>query len=209
MSWKPHINKVASKTGRTIATLKRMKRFLPQSILKMLYNSLILPHLNYGILAWGANPGRLVKLQKWAIRTISNSKYNAHTEPLFKKYGLLKLTDIYQIVALKFQYRYQNNTLPSYLRSIFSTSQPTSDLNTRNRYYVRLNQPRTTSASVSIRYKIPQLMLEIPNCITDKISTHSIDGFSKYVKNHIISNYHISCEIVNCYICEQAAETEN
>ena len=67
MSWKPHINKVASKIGRTIGTLKRMKRFLPQSILKMLYNSLILPHLNYGILAWGANPGRLVKLRKWAI----------------------------------------------------------------------------------------------------------------------------------------------
>ena len=81
------------------------------------------------------------------------------------------------------------------------------DLNTRNRQYVRLNQPRTTSASISIRYKIPQLMLEIPECISAKISTHSIDGFCKYVKNHIISNYRISCEIENCYICEQAAET--
>ena len=117
----------------------------------MLYNSLILPHLNYGILAWGAIPGRLVKLQKWAIRTISNSKYNAHTEPLFKKYGLLKLTDIYQLVALKFQFKYQNDTLPSYFRSIFSTSQPTNDLNTRNRHYVCLNQPRTTSASLSVQ----------------------------------------------------------
>ena len=169
----------------------------------MLYNSLILPHLNYGILAWGAIPGRLVKLQKWAIRTISNSKYNAHTEPLFKKHGLLKLTDIYKLVALKFQYKHQNDTLPSYFRSIFSTNQPTTDFNTRNRHYVRLNQPRTTSASVSIRYKIPQLMLEIPNCITDKISTHSIDGFCKYVKNHMISNYRIACDIINCYICEQ------
>ena len=90
MTWSPHINKVACKISRTIYTLTRLKKFLPLSILKMLYNSLILPHLSYGILTWGSKPGRLIKLQKWAIRTINNSKYNSHTEPLLKKNNLLK-----------------------------------------------------------------------------------------------------------------------
>ena len=90
MTWSPHINKVACKISRTIYTLTRLKKFLPLSILKMLYNSLILPHLSYGILTWGSKPGRLIKLQKWAIRTINNSKYNSHTEPLLKKNNLKK-----------------------------------------------------------------------------------------------------------------------
>ena len=97
MTWSAHINKVACKISRTIYTLTRLKKFLPLSILKMLYNSLILPHLSYGILTWGSKPGRLIKLQKWAIRTINNSKYNSHTEPLLKKNNLLKITDIYII----------------------------------------------------------------------------------------------------------------
>ena len=98
----------------------------------MLYNSLILPHLSYGILTWGSKPGRLIKLQKWAIRTINNSKYNSHTEPLLKKNNLLKITDIYYINALKFHFRYERGILPGYFRNIFIDSQPVHEVNTRN-----------------------------------------------------------------------------
>ena len=202
MSWNKHISKVACKISRTIFTLTKLKRFLPQSILKTLYNSLILPHLTYGILTWGSNPGRLNKLQKWAIRTINNSKYNSHTEPLFKKNSLLKLSDIYHLNALKSYFEYKRDMLPSYFKDIFQTSQPVADLNTRNRKYVILNQPNTVLARESVRYKVPQIILNVPNCITDKITTHSIDGFSKYVKNYVISNYVSYCQEENCYICQ-------
>ena len=73
MTWKSHVNKIANKISRTNGTLNRLKRFLPKSILLTLYNTLILPHLTYGILVWGKNVGRLVKLQKWSIRIISGS----------------------------------------------------------------------------------------------------------------------------------------
>ena len=131
--------------------MTKLKRFLPQSFLKTLYNSLILPHLTYGILTWGSNPGRLNKLQKWAIRTINNSKYNSHTEPLFKKNNLLKLSDIYYLNALKFYFKYKRDMLPSYFKDIFQTSLPVADLNTRNRKYVILNQPNTVLANYGIR----------------------------------------------------------
>ena len=36
------------------------------------------------MLAWGFSTTRLFKLQKRAIRLISLSKFNSHTEPLFK-----------------------------------------------------------------------------------------------------------------------------
>ena len=46
--------------------------------MRTLYNTLILPHLYYGILLWGHDNTRFHMLQKRAIRTITISKYNAH-----------------------------------------------------------------------------------------------------------------------------------
>ena len=60
----------------------QIKTIFTQNILKILYNSLVLPHLQYCILSWGFESDRIFKLQKRAVRIITCSKYNAHTEPL-------------------------------------------------------------------------------------------------------------------------------
>ena len=84
--------------------------------MKILYFSLVHPHLFYGILAWGnANPAVLnttIKLQKRAIRIINNAGYNSHTDPLFKISGILKVRDLYQYQTL-FMLDYNNNRLPA------------------------------------------------------------------------------------------------
>ena len=46
-------------------------RYLPQNILGIIYNSLILPHNNYSVLVWVFKSSRISKLQKSAVRTIS------------------------------------------------------------------------------------------------------------------------------------------
>ena len=102
LSWKSHITKVSNKISTTIGIMKKLHRFLPSKILLILYNSLISPHLHYGILAWGYFDTRIFKLQKRCVRIIDKSKYNAHTEPLFKKYSILKLCDLLQQKALIF-----------------------------------------------------------------------------------------------------------
>ena len=85
LTWNSHINKIASKISRVNGVLSRLKRFVPSSILRMIYNALIQPHLNYGVLLWGKNVTRIQKLQKWSVRSITLSKYNAHTDPIFIK----------------------------------------------------------------------------------------------------------------------------
>ena len=97
ISFDPHIQSISNKVARSLGILNKLKRFLPHHILLMLYNSLILPHLQYAILCWGFKNSRLFKLQKRAIRIITCSKYNAHTDPLFKKMNLLKISDLYNI----------------------------------------------------------------------------------------------------------------
>ena len=54
LNWNHHISHISIKLSRINGTMSRLKQICPQSILMMIYNTLSLPHLNYGILLWGA-----------------------------------------------------------------------------------------------------------------------------------------------------------
>ena len=101
------------------AKIAKTKHVLPTNILKMIYNSLILCHLNYGILLWGAQHNandELHKLQKKAIRIITSSNFLAHSEPIFKQLHLLKSYDKCQL--LKFLFKLVNKQLPAYFNQL-------------------------------------------------------------------------------------------
>ena len=75
---------------KTIGILNKLKLL---NIWSIMYNSLILPNINYGILVWGHQVHPIFKLQKRAIRTITLSKYTAHTDPIYTELKFLKLDD--------------------------------------------------------------------------------------------------------------------
>ena len=74
MNWKSHTDKLCNKISRTLGVLNKLKRFLPMNILKIMYGSMILPYLQFGVKLWGFEQGRLKLLQKRAIRSITLSK---------------------------------------------------------------------------------------------------------------------------------------
>ena len=198
LSWNAHIQKISNKVSRSLGVIRRLKRFLPSHILRLLYNSLILPHLQYATLTWGFKTSRLAQLQKRAIRIISLSKYNAHTEPIFKQLKLLKLEDIFKTKALIFYYKFKQNTIPAYFKSMFISEQHSYE--TRHKNELQPPRVKTAFAQRCIRYFVPDLLKKTPPCITEKVLTHSQQGFSKYIKNNFINEYKGSCNIVNCYI---------
>ena len=63
-----------------------------------LYYSLFYPYIDYGITLWGASYtqhiNKLQTSQKKAIRLITRSKYNDHTDPLFRSTKMLKMKDM-------------------------------------------------------------------------------------------------------------------
>ncbi len=56
-------------------------------------------------------------------------------------------------------------------------------------------------ARYCIRYRIPLIVNESPHEINNKINTHSLQGFSKYIKIKILESYNQNCTIQNSYIC--------
>ena len=147
----------------------KLKHILPASISLMLYNSLLLPQLNYCILAWGHNCKRLIKLQKKALRIISISKYNAHTAPLFKKYRILKLPHILQLQELKFYHKYIKKQLPAYLQSIpLKQNKCFHEHLTRSHLKLHITRTNHRFAERCIRNSIPLLVNTTPMEIIKK-----------------------------------------
>ena len=81
--------------SRNIGMMNKLKFFVPERILRTLYCSLVLPYINYGILFWGKACDmylcKIHKLQKWAMRVISNSHYRSRTASIFQKYNILNV----------------------------------------------------------------------------------------------------------------------
>ena len=202
MSWKPHIDKIANKISKFNGILNKLKHILPANILKTLYFSLIQSQLNYGILIWGFDLNRLEKLQKKAIRIISCSKYNAHTEPLFKKYGILKVSDMFDLNALKFYYRYVNKKLPSFFENYVDLERRHSH-DTRFNHLIPHNVTRTYTAQKCLRNYIPSVVNACDSSIITKVNSHSFKGFSNYAKWFLIKKYSEHCVIQDCYICNR------
>ena len=169
--------------SRSIGALNKLKYILPPSVKIMIYNALILPRINYGLLVWGYENEKIFKLQKKAIRLISLAKYNAHTEPLFKTLNLLKINDIFTSSQLKFYYKFLKDDLPHFFKDMtFSINNEIHHHSTRISSQFHLPRVKHTFAKNCIRYSLPILLNNTPECIKEKLYTHSLNGFTYYLK---------------------------
>ena len=101
--------------------MNRLKCFIPSIVLLTLYNSFVLPYLNYAVLAWGGSLTQynsVTILQKRDVRIISNVGYREHTTPLFVKLNVLKLPDLYYLNLGKCMFKYMNNAF-KYMNNAF------------------------------------------------------------------------------------------
>ena len=146
---------------------------------------------------------RIYKLQKKAIRTISKSKYNAHTEPIFKKLQFLKLNDIFKLQQLKFYYKHIKGDLPKYFQHFsYIHNFEIHHHYTRETSSIFIPRVNHAYAQKHIRHNLIQTINNTPNNIIDKIHTHSLRGFLNYIKVFIFGNYEDHCHVSNCYICK-------
>ena len=123
LKWNFHIDNLAIIISRNIGLISRARFFLDKHSLTLLYNSLVLPYINYCCLVWGFTfPTYLHKievLQKRAVRIIDNQSRLAHTDPIFQHLKLLKVKDIAKQQLLILMHRKIVSQIPSQLDSIF------------------------------------------------------------------------------------------
>ena len=74
LSWNQHVELVVSKISKGAGLIFKLKQSLPRYALITLYNSLILPYLNYCTMIWAANNScrlnKILLVQKKVVRTV-------------------------------------------------------------------------------------------------------------------------------------------
>jgi hypothetical protein len=97
LSWQLHIDKICAKLKLACYILRTLKPTLSVSNLKTIYFSYIHSVITYGIIFWGNSAGsdEVFKLQKRAIRIITNSHSSTSCHNLFKELNILPLQSQY------------------------------------------------------------------------------------------------------------------
>ena len=190
LSWKNHIDCVSKTISRNIGVMNKLKHFVPTRILYCLYCTLVLPYLNYGILIFGDTCktylNKLIKLQKRAMRTVSNSHYRSHTSPIFAKCNVLRVTDMYALELGSFMYRNSLNKLPSSFNNYFTKRSDVHNYPTRHGNHLNLPQNKKTFSDRSVRTRGPQLWNSLENSLKTSMS---VKHFRNQFKQKIISSY--------------------
>ena len=116
LNFKYHIKQISIKISKSMFFIRSAKNFLTPSALKSLYYSLIHCHLLYALPIWSCTAESNIKplgvLQKKAIRLITNSKYNDHTEPLFKSNNILPLSNLIEFTKIQIMQNFIQGFLP-------------------------------------------------------------------------------------------------
>ena len=136
------------------------------------------------------------------MKIISSSKYNAHSEPLFKVLDILKIEHLFSQSCLKFVYKFKKRQLPKYFLSFQCVPRSSiHDHDTRGAEQVDTIYTRTHMAANWIRSHLPVILNDTPAMIINKINTHSIQGFSFFTKRYYLSQYTTQCQLRGCFIC--------
>ena len=196
LTWKNHIDCVSKTISRNIGAImvtNKLKYFVPTRILHALYCTLVLPYLNYGILIWGdtckSYLEKLIKLQKWAIRTVSNSHYRSHTGPICAKYNVLTVTDMHTLELGTFMYRNSVNELPSSFNNYFIKRSEVHNYLTRHGNHLNLTKNKKTFSDHSVRTTGPCLWNALENSTR---ASKSVKHFRNQMKQKLISSYMVT-----------------
>lgn len=169
LSWVPHILSVRNKISSGCWALANIRKYVDQQTLRLIYFSLVYPHLHYGILCWGsAYPTHLKKLlikQKWAVKIITNSNIRSPSTPLFHSLKILKINEIFKYkIGMEVRRLINNNSLNSfdlsYLHSLHSHS-------TRSSAMENLSIPQVKSdiGKTLFKFQAPLVWNQLPQSI--------------------------------------------
>ena len=201
---------VTNKLSKVTGILNRLKHVYPQQVLLLIYNSIFISHINYGLLLWGTQLTEVFHLQKKAVRIITCSQYLSHSEPLFKLLDLLKVQDLYKLKVLKFYYNLSYKLLPSYFDTyleVINEERPCLyELRQSVRPLIRIPRTRLVFAEFTLLFQLIEIINKtniIHPEIVEKIQkkSHSYKGFSFNVTRIYLGTYAFECYNYNCYIC--------
>ena len=208
LTWKDHINNVIIKISKALGLLYKIRHYVNIKIMRMLYFSLVYPHLIYGIEVWGSADitflNRIFILQKRIVRMITFTDKRLQdysllpSEPLFFKLNIYKIHDIYKLMISKFIFNCLKKTNPVNFNSWFKLTSHVHNHNTRSKFIdidntvvtrtLFIPLVRTTYYGLkSLKVQGPKIWNSLPPLLRN---IDNVNSFIKQLKKYFISLYY-------------------
>ena len=189
LNFKCHIDQLMLRLSKYVGLFYKIRHYLPQATLLVLYRTLVEPHLDYCNVIWcNTYPTHLTKpeiLQKKIIRAISWSKPDAESRPLFHRFGLLKVPEYnkYLNACLIYQVVHRLNTR---LCELVPIRYPQHSYDIRVKDHLTGKDRKLTCTRHSVVYS----GLQIWNKLDDSLKkVRSLSSFKKHYKKQLLSLY--------------------
>ena len=172
LSWQLHTDKICTKLKSACYVLRILKQTLTMTNLKMIYFSYIHSVITYGIIFWGSSTGSqdVFKLQKRAIRILTNSHSRTSCRDLFKRLEILPLQSQYIFSLVMFVAKNIND---------FNTNSNIHSINTRHKSNLYPPLLRLTKCQKGVYYS----GIRVYNYLPLKIK--ELSGNLKQFKNSV------------------------
>lgn len=109
LKWDVHIKYITKKLRYLLYKFKWLSQVLQINQMKILYYSLVEPHLIYGLLAWGSATNNAINnlqnVQKLIIKKVFKLKWNYPTDNLFSETKIFDIRQLFCQIILIWQYK--------------------------------------------------------------------------------------------------------
>lgn len=211
LSWSHHLSAIASKLSRNAGIIFKLKGIVPESVLKMLYNSFIQSHLNYCSSVWGLRSKNSVEVlfraQKKAVRAVENRFNNCfynkdtgelpcHTKEIFERNKILTVHNLIAKNCLTVMQKIHFGLGPQPIKKLFVKS-PTICNTRRHAKFFEIPNNRLKIVDNAIAHKGPKLYNFIVNTINKEITEQTaykqplmqnkfLNTYKKYLKSFLL-----------------------
>ena len=169
LSWVQHVEKVRRRSLAGLATIRRASAYLPSSTRRLLYNALVLPHLDYCSTVWHscskASSDRLERVQNYAIHIILKKPPRTSSEALRNDLGWTTL-HVRRHKAMLYQvYRCLHKRAPTYLCNKLFTNAEFGYQRTRGGNKLQLLRPNTNYYKTTFEFQGAKSFNSLPSRI--------------------------------------------
>ena len=187
LKWDEHVLRVRKRCLASLAQLRRIFPSLPIKTRILLYNALVLPHLDYCSSVWNCCSAgmrsKLEKVQNYAMRLITSSPPRTSSADLRSKLKWTTLQNRRAMQLLMKVHKCVNGRAPPYMTSKFVASFNSKFRETRSELNIQLQQPQSTFYWNSFEFAGAYAWNSLPSSIKKiKSSSH----FKSALTNHFI-----------------------
>ena len=156
LTWKSHLTNTCNKAFAAVAAIRRSTSYLPCQTRKMLYNALVLPHMDYCSVVWHSCSSKLSqsleRVQNYGMRVILSKPPRTPSAPLRHKLNWTTLHQRRHINMLCQVHRVMLSQAPAYMANKFNTNS-TLYHSTRGANKIHLKRPNTNLYKQSFEFQ--------------------------------------------------------